>query len=105
MELLGMKDCPIFCCDEALEDCNDLGNASRECIIHLKVPIAECEMMEYYDWTDVMFSLQEKDDFLIPCTNQLKKEFSNKMDPWSYEKLQVVLTKIKRDWIQNIEYK
>lgn len=105
MNLLDIDKTPIFAVETSLNKSQFLGNLSNDCTIYLKVPVEECRMMEYYSWTDVMFYLNKGfDEDLKICKNNLMDELNYKLDTFNYEMLQVILTSIKKDWVQKIEY-
>lgn len=105
MNLLNINKAPIFSVAASLGEEQFLGNLSNDCTIYLKVPIEECMMMEYYSWTDMMFFLNERSNKNFDlCKNNLINELNYKLDTFNYEVLQVVLSTIKKDWVQEIKY-
>ena len=106
--LLGLSNCPIF---GALskEDLYSMLNSSgidfeEENILHLEIPKENLHYMEYYDWTDYMYALDDAESFeeetglsLQDLENLIKTQKSS----IDYDECQVVFDRIEPQWYED----
>lgn len=106
--LLGLSNCPIF---GALskKDLYAMLNSSgidfeEENILHLEIPKENLHYMEYYDWTDYMYALDDAESFeeetglsLQDLENLIKTQKSS----IDYDECQVVFDRIEPQWYED----
>lgn len=107
IKVLGLKGGPIFgalsidMLDQMME-ASELEDSDRNKLLTLNVPKNEVKLTEYYDWTDYIYALDDPIGFeksggisLSELENLLRDQRSES----SYEVPQVVIDKIKPEWI------
>lgn len=106
--LLGLNNCPIF---GALtkRDLYRMLNSSgidweEENILHLEIPRDELHFMEYYDWTDYMYALDNQEEFEEESSitlQELENLIKTQKSSIDYEECQVVFDKIEPQWYED----
>lgn len=100
-ELLGFKNCPIFCApvgnQSSIEASNVDANKNTN-KLYLRVPESELRYTEYYDWSDYLYythNPEEAEDGLIEyLENHMLSSSTNLDTP------QIVLDRIEPEWIE-----
>lgn len=106
--LLGLSNCPIFGAlskEDLYAMLNSSGiNFEEENILHLEIPKENLHYMEYYDWTDYMYALDDAESFeeetglsLQDLENLIKTQKS----PIDYVECQVVFDRIEPQWYED----
>ena len=106
--LLGLNNCPIFGAITK-SDLYSMLNSSgidweEENILHLEIPRDELHFMEYYDWTDYMYALDNQEDFEEESgitLQELENSIKTQKSSVDYEECQVVFDKIEPQWYED----